>query len=233
VTTTTATTNTSSTATTNSSSQAAALTSGQATLSSSYTTFLKLLTTQLQHQDPTSPLDTNAFTQQLVQMTGVQQQLLSNELLQKLVNQSGGGQGVTGSVGLIGKAIVANTADNTLSGGSATWQYQLGTGAVQGTATITNAAGTAVWSGDLNSLNAGSNTFTWNGKDASGRQLPDGGPFTLNIAATNSKGGSVTATTQVTGVVTGVQQDASGATVLAVGKTTVPVSSVTSVTTPA
>ena len=42
----------------------------QQTLTSSYNTFLTLLTTQLKHQDPTSPLDTNAFTQQLVQMTG-------------------------------------------------------------------------------------------------------------------------------------------------------------------
>ena len=58
---------------------------GKAQLASSYDTFMKLLTTQIQNQDPLSPLDSNQFTQQLVQMTGVQQQLYSNDLLKQLV----------------------------------------------------------------------------------------------------------------------------------------------------
>src|SRR5206468_750039 len=66
-------------------------------------TFLKLLTTQLKNQDPLSPLDSNQFTQQIVQMTGVEQQLYSNQLLQQLVNQ--GGMGLSSSVGLIGKTV--------------------------------------------------------------------------------------------------------------------------------
>jgi flagellar basal-body rod modification protein FlgD len=208
----------------------AVIASGQKTLSSSYDTFLKLLTTQLQHQDPTSPLDTNAFTQQLVQMTGVQQQLNTNELLQKLVNQSGGGQGVTSSVGLIGKSVVANTANVTLNNGAANWQYNLGSGAVAGTVSITNAAGRTVWSGPMTSLAPGNNSFSWDGRDASGRQLPDGGTYTLNITAQNAATGAVTATPQVAGVVTSIEQDATGATVLGIGKTKVPIASVSTVT---
>ncbi len=209
---------------------ASVLSSGQTTLNSSYDTFLKLLTTQLQHQDPTSPLDTNAFTQQLVQMTGVQQQLLGNELLQKLVNQSGGGLGVTNSVGLIGKSVVANTADVTLNNGTANWHYNLGAGAVQGTVSVVNAAGRTVWSGPMTSLASGDNTFSWNGKDASGKQLADGGVYTLSLAAQDASSGAVTATPQVAGVVTSVQQDATGQTIVGIGKTTVPVAKITSVT---
>ena len=63
---------------------------GLAQLADNYQTFLSLLTTQLKNQDPLSPLDTNQFTQQLTQMTGVEQQLLSNQLLQSLVTQSAG-----------------------------------------------------------------------------------------------------------------------------------------------
>jgi flagellar basal-body rod modification protein FlgD len=209
---------------------ASVLSSGQTTLNSSYDTFLKLLTTQLQHQDPTSPLDTNAFTQQLVQMTGVQQQLLGNELLQKLVNQSGGGLGVTNSVGLIGKSVVANTADVTLNNGAANWHYNLGAGAVSGTVSIINAAGRTVWSGPMTNLAAGDNTFSWNGKDASGKQLSDGGVYTLSLSAQNASTGAVTATPQVAGVVTSIQQDATGQTIVGIGKTTVPVAKITSVT---
>ena len=207
-----------------------ALTSGQSTLNSSYDTFLKLLTTQLQHQDPTSPLDTNAFTQQLVQMTGVQQQLLGNELLQKLVNQAGGGQGVTSSVGLIGKSVVANTGKVTLNNGAANWQYTLGSGAVNGTVSITNAAGRTVWSGPMTNLSEGTNTFSWNGKDASGRQLPDGDVYTLSLTAQNSATGSVKATPQVAGVVTSIEQDVTGATIVGIGKSKVPIASISSVT---
>lgn len=81
-----------------------AINTGLASVANNYQTFLSLLTTQLKNQDPLSPLDTNQFTQQLTQMTGVEQQLLSNQLLQQLVTaQSGIGQ----SANLIGKVITA------------------------------------------------------------------------------------------------------------------------------
>ena len=224
------TTPTTSAAATTSSSASSSVATGQASLNSDYSTFLQLLTTQLKNQDPTSPMDTNAFTQQLVQMNGVQQQLLTNQLLQTLVSNSSGGQGVTSSVGLIGKSVVANTANVTLTNGTANWQYTLGTGAVQGTATITNSAGQTVFTAPLSSLSGGSNSFTWNGQDASGRQLPDGGVYTLSLSAQDAASGAVTATPQVAGVVTSVQQDSTGQTVLGIGKTTVPVTSVNSIT---
>ena len=227
----TTTTPTTSAAATTTSTASATVASGQQTLDSSYTTFLKLLTTQLKNQDPTSPMDTNAFTQQLVQMNGVQQQLLTNQLLQTLVSNSSGGQGVTSSVGLIGKSVVANTANVTLNNGTANWQYTLGSGAVQGTATVTNAAGQTVFSAPLTGLSMGTNSFSWNGKDASGRQLPDGGTYTLSISAQNAATGTVPATPQVAGVVTSIQQDSTGHTVVGIGKTTVPVTTLSSITT--
>src|SRR6476469_2798368 len=55
------------------------------TLAGNFQTFLTLLTTQLQNQNPLDPLDTNQFTQQLVQFAGVEQQLKSNEQLQALI----------------------------------------------------------------------------------------------------------------------------------------------------
>ena len=94
----------------------ASINSGLASMATNYQTFLSLLTTQLKNQDPLSPLDTNQFTQQLTQMTGVEQQLLSNQLLQQLVTaQSGIGQ----SANLIGKVITApgaNTGDPDITG---------------------------------------------------------------------------------------------------------------------
>src|SRR3982751_343556 len=55
------------------------------TLAGNFTTFLQLLTTQLKNQNPLDPLDTNQFTQQLVQFAQVEQQLKSNDQLSTLV----------------------------------------------------------------------------------------------------------------------------------------------------
>ena len=54
-------------------------------IADNFQTFLTLLTTQLQNQNPLDPLDTNQFTQQLVQFAGVEQQLKSNDQLKALV----------------------------------------------------------------------------------------------------------------------------------------------------
>ena len=86
-----------------------------ASLANNSQTFLTLLTTQLKNQDPLSPLDTNQFTSQLTQMSGVEQQLLGNQLLQQLVSE----QGVTQAAGLIGKTVTApgaKTGDPAISG---------------------------------------------------------------------------------------------------------------------
>jgi flagellar basal-body rod modification protein FlgD len=77
---------------------------GLASLADNFQGFLTLLTTQLKNQDPTTPLDTNQFTSQITQMTGVEQQLLSNKLLQQLVTQQ---TGVGAAANLIGDTVTA------------------------------------------------------------------------------------------------------------------------------
>jgi flagellar basal-body rod modification protein FlgD len=203
------------------------LAAGQANLNTSYSDFLTLLTTQLQHQDPTSPMDSNTFTQQLVSMTGVQQQLLTNQLLQQMVTSNS--SSVSGSVGLIGQTVTATSSSATLSSGAANWNYTLPSAAAQGNATVTNAAGAVVYTGALTSLNSGSNSFSWNGKDMSGNQLPDGGVYTLAVTASDSSGNAVTPTLTITGKATAVEVVA-GAPNVTVNGTQVPVTSITGVT---
>ena len=58
---------------------------GDDRIADNFQTFLTLLTTQLQNQNPLDPLDTNQFTQQLVQFAGVEQQLKSNDQLKSLI----------------------------------------------------------------------------------------------------------------------------------------------------
>src|SRR5688500_2283058 len=89
--------------------------SGRSSLVQNYETFLSLLTAQLKNQDPTSPVDSNAFTAQLVQMSGVEQQLLTNDLLKTLVGQSQ--SGLSNGVAYIGKTVTASWSANALKDG--------------------------------------------------------------------------------------------------------------------
>jgi flagellar basal-body rod modification protein FlgD len=196
-------------------------------LNTSYQTFLTLLTTQLKNQDPSSPEDPDQFTTELVQMTGVQQQLLSNQLLQQLVNASPS-QGVTSDVGLIGQTVSASTPSATLTSGAATWDYTLPSAVSNATVTVTDSSGDVVYSGTAPSFAAGVHSYTWNGESNSGTQQPNGGTYTLTMSATDPSGAAVTPTIGVTGTATGVQSSAAGATVTVDG-VAVPVSSINAV----
>src|SRR5882762_11294471 len=90
-------------ATTPSSAQAAA-TAATPALAGNFNDFLKLLTTQLQHQDPTSPLDPNQFTQELVQFASVEQQIQTNTSLTSLISLQQNAQ-TTSALNFLGHSV--------------------------------------------------------------------------------------------------------------------------------
>lgn len=202
------------------------LNSSRSRLADSEQTFLSLLTTQLKNQDPLSPLDSNQFTAQIVQMTGVEQQLMTNDLLKMLVGMSDGG--LAGSVNLIGKSVTAESDQASIADGAASWAYDLDRNAASVKYEILNSAGSTVWSRTDASVAGGEHTLDWDGVTSAGQQLPDGGPYTLKITATGSGGETINASSHVSGVVTGVET-LDGETVVSVGKLKIPVSSITGV----
>jgi flagellar basal-body rod modification protein FlgD len=209
-----------------SSSTSSVISGAQQSLASDQSTFLTLLTAQLQHQDPLSPMDTNAFTQQLVSMTGVQQQILTNQLLQQMAgNQTAAGD----PVNLIGKTVTANINTATLQNGSASWQYSTAANANDVSISVVNSLGQVVATSDAGAMAAGNHTFTWNGKDASGVQLANGATYTLQVTATTSSGGTVNTNVFQSGVVSGVNV-VSGQSELVVNGASIPSSDITSVT---
>jgi flagellar basal-body rod modification protein FlgD len=167
-------------------------------LSGNMNTFLTLLTTQLQNQDPLSPMDSTQFTQQLVEYSQVEQQINTNTNLQSLISLQQSGAGAA-AVGYLGKEVTVTNGNAALTNGSATWNYSLPANAGSTTLTVTNASGQTVYSGS-GSTTSGNNTFNWNGEDSSGNQLPDG-TYTLAVAATAGDGSAMTATVTSTGTV--------------------------------
>ncbi|CAH1672712.1 Flagellar basal-body rod modification protein FlgD [Hyphomicrobiales bacterium] len=211
-------------------------TSGTSTTSSSTVTgsssgiannfdqFLTLLTTQLKNQSPLDPLDTNQFTAQLVQFAGVEQQLKTNETLGSLLSLSAAGT-ATNAVGFIGASITADGATTRLIGGKADWKVNM---ASAGTATITikDSKGNVVQTA-TKTLVAGDQTYSWDGTTSTGSKASDG-EYTITIDAKNVAGESVTAKTQITGIVDGVDFTSS-IPMLKIGSIGVPIDKVKSV----
>ncbi len=204
---------------------AANIANAQQSLAGDQQTFLKLLTTQLQNQDPLNPMNTDQFTQQLVSMTGVQQQILTNELLQQMVgNQTGVGDPVS----LLGKAVTATSSNASLQAGKANWSYAAVANAADVQVQVTNNLGQVVYQGDLGAQTVGSHSFSWNGKDSTGVQLPDGGTYSLAVKATDAAGNTLSSTIYQQGVVTAVN-NSGGQVMLTVNGSQVAANSVTTV----
>ena len=216
------------TATTTSSTSSTDNTNALAQLSGNFQTFLSLLTTQLKNQDPLSPLDSNQFTQQLTQMSGVEAQLQANALLQTVANNTG--TGISTAVSMIGKTVKATSDTANLTGGQAQWTYNLPSTASDLKLTITNAAGQVVHAEAPSDMSAGDHTLTWNGKDMAGTQLPDG-VYTLKVTATDGTGTALNTISYVAGKVTAVQQS-NGQTMITINGTQVPWNQVTTITDP-
>ncbi len=202
--------------------------SGVGALASNYETFLSLLTTQLKNQDPLSPLDNNQFTQQLTSMTGVQQQLLTNQLLTQMISQNQADLG-GGAINLIGKLVTVATNDAALTNGAATWSFDLSATPKDAAVEILNERGQTVWAGKPTDLSEGTNELDWNGKASNGQQLPDG-VYTLKVTGKDANNNAVTASGTVTGLASRIQT-LDGQTVLTVGKVKVPLTAVTGVET--
>jgi flagellar basal-body rod modification protein FlgD len=197
-------------------------------LAGNFDTFLQLLTTQLQNQNPLDPLDTNQFTQQLVEFAGVEQQINMNTNLQTLISMQQTSE-ATSALQLVGSTVTISGNSATLSNATsapATWSLNAPTPATANI-TITSSAGTTVYT-TTQSLNAGSQNFTWNGKGNNGQTWPDG-TYTLSISATGANGQAVTVSSQVQGVVSAVNTSTNPPT-LTVGGQSVQLSQITSVT---
>jgi len=176
--------------------------------------FLNLLVGELQNQDPLAPTSTSDFITQMSQYANFDQQQTLNSNLQTLLT-SFNSLLTMNSVNYIGHTVEAKGNSTTLQGGQAAFGYSLTSAASQVQLSIQDSTGTTVWSG-TGPTAAGMNSFTWNGVNSSGVQLPDGGQYTLSVTATNANGTSVYGYTTVTGKVTDIDSS-SGSTMLDVG----------------
>ncbi len=189
--------------------------------------FYKLLTTELQNQDPTDPVDTSTMISQTASY-GQLEKLddISDDLGKLLLYQQSMNNGQ--AVSFLGKTVTVDSDQLSLTDGtSGDIQFQLAGDASDVTVSIYNADGTLVRKIDGGALSAGTNTLEWNGRDDDGNSLPDG-DYTFSVSAMDGSGAAVEATTLSTSEVTGITFE-DGIAYLQLENGTVPVGSVVEV----
>lgn len=190
-----------------------------------YQDFLKLLTTQLQNQDPTAPADTNQLTQQIATLSQVEQQINTNQNLQKLIGLFNTTT-MNSVVGYIGKQIESDGDKGVLQNSKASFVYNLEKDAQSVDLQILDITGKEVLKASGTKV-AGRNEVLWDGKDGDGKQLADG-TYTLKVKGKDYTGADLKVTTSTVGVVSSVDTK-NGETVLTLGDVTVALDKVHSV----
>ncbi len=152
--------------------QAATTQTGPATprvISSDFETFLKMLTTQMQNQDPLNPMESTDFAVQLATFSGVEQQVQTNQLLQGLSAQMGllGMTQFAGWVGMEARAAAPAYFDGT----PITLAPNPAARADRAELIVRNAFGTEV---DRRAVPISTNPIAWSGLAADGSTLPQG-----------------------------------------------------------
>jgi flagellar basal-body rod modification protein FlgD len=165
--------------------------------------FLKLLTVQLQNQDPLSPMDSTEFTNQLVQFSGVEQAIATNNNLESLISMQKTSQAAA-TVGYIGKTVEASGDKMALIGGATEFSYDLSAPAAQTTVAIFNESGALMFTASGETAK-GRHVFTWDGIDGQGVQQPDG-IYRMVVTAHDTDNQSVAVATSTIGPVEGVSQ---------------------------
>ena len=168
--------------------------------------FLKLMTTQMTHQDPTKPLDSTNFLAQIAQfstVSGIQDLQKSFTALSGSLTSSQSLQ----AAGLVGHGVLVPSATGYLDASGLAGAVTVPTSG-QVVVEVTDASGAVVRRLDYGQQAAGSTYFNWDGKNGSGTQLPAG---SYGIRATvTSNGSSQAAETLAAGVVQSVSLGASG-----------------------
>lgn len=190
-------------------------TSSSSSLNDDKTAFLSLLTTQLQHQDPLSPVDTTEFTNQLISYSSLEQLMNMSSQLSDVVDALSASNGLS-AFSYLGTDVEVDSSTATLQNSQAEWNYVVGSDASNVTLQVTDSSGKAVYSKALTSVTAGTYNFSVDAADM-GTNLTDGSTYKLSVVATDSTGASVTTDANAIVTVDNVQSTSGNITLSAGG----------------
>jgi len=192
--------------------------------------FLKLLTTQMQNQDPLKPMDTNDMTKQLVEFANVEQNIGTNSRLDKLLKLQGSTTAST-NLAYLGRMISfeGDKFDYAQGMTQAPLGYELETAAKSVRIDILDSQNRKVRSFKGETTAGTKHVVNWDFKDEQGRAVQPGS-YRLNVAPTSEKKDeTIKAKTFTFGIVNGVGPNKDGETAVSVGSNEVLLSDITKV----
>jgi len=169
--------------------------------------FLKMLTVQLQNQDPMNPMDNAAMTSQLAQLNQVDGINKLNTSVNSLVAQmqSANFMNLSSSVG---KTALASGSQVYFSGHAVGMAAKLDAPAASLKAVIRDSNSQIVNQFDFGATPSGTTDFIWDGGDDAGKQVM-AGMYTLELTATDDQGRTTSPTSYVGAMVTSIGQEGS------------------------
>jgi flagellar basal-body rod modification protein FlgD len=169
--------------------------------------FLKLLTAQLQNQDPLKPQDNSAFVAELAQFSNLEQTVGINERLDALSLQNQGLQN-SNIVSMVGSVatVRGSTVTATGTGNPVPVSFSLDGSAKSVRVTISDLAGKPVRTFDVGKRAAGTVSTQWDGRNDAGVVQP-GGAYAVKITATNDAGSAVSVQQETRGQIKSVSFD--------------------------
>ncbi|THF65727.1 flagellar hook assembly protein FlgD [Pseudothauera nasutitermitis] len=171
------------------------------------TRFLKLLTTQLQNQDPLNPMENAELTSQLAQLSTVEGIEKLNTMMGKLLAAQESTEALQ-SAALVGRGVLVEGRGLVLTEAGAIGGFELDGPADEVVLTITDASGLEVARLELSGVEAGSHNYVWDGTASDGSQAAEG-VYTVTVSATQG-GVAVSSRALQFGAVTSVIRNASG-----------------------
>ncbi len=178
--------------------------------------FLKLLVTQLQNQDPTEPMDTTQFTDQIFQLSTVEQSINQNNNLEELIQIFGNSQNGY-IVSYVGKLVeVEGTRVELAEQGATRFAYELPEGANAAFVQIFDDRGNTVFLGE-GPTKTGRNSVTWDGLNADGERANPGN-YNVKVSIQDSEGNLQEISTFVGGRVEGLNLNEEPPTLLVNGE---------------
>jgi flagellar basal-body rod modification protein FlgD len=153
--------------------------------------FLKLLTTQMQNQDPLDPMDTAQYTQQLVQYSQVEQSIQQTAVLRNMLDRLSADD-LASAGQLIGRTAEFNSSVSGLTADRpAEWRWTASAKPATIEAEILDSSGRVVARPEVAADASG--TFSWNGTLSAGGRAADGA-YVLKLTAKAADGTTIPAT---------------------------------------
>lgn len=184
--------------------------------------FLNLLTVQLQNQDPLEPMDSNQFTQQIVQMTQVEQTVSMNQRLGSLIDAQET-QRIQSAIEFVGKEIDALGAEFPLGANGVDLFYDLPVKADSVRvdiidSTIANPTQSLIISLTAAPNETGTNRLFWDGNDKDGNPVDPEGKYKIRVSALDINGNEIEAQAGFTGVAEELRNTEGELTLMIAGK---------------